>query len=63
MASSHQFVADWSASKFIDWANGIDSIVAELIIKIIDSKNHPEQAYKSCMGIIFREKGQQIQIN
>ena len=56
MASSHQFVADWSASKFIDWANGIDSIVAELIIKIIDSKNHPEQAYKSCMGILSFEK-------
>ena len=56
MASSHQFVADWSASKFIDWASSVDSIVAELIIKIIDSKNHPEQAYKSCMGILSFEK-------
>ena len=28
----------------------------ELIIKIIDRKNHPERAYKSCMGILSFEK-------
>lgn len=45
MASTHQFVADWSASRFLDWASGIDLSVGEFILKIIDSKNHPEQAY------------------
>ena len=65
MASTHQFVADWSASRFLDWASGIDPSVGELILKIIDSKNHPEQAYKSCLGILSFEKkiGKQRLIN
>lgn len=56
LSSTHQFVADWSAARFIDWANGIDSAVGEYIIQIIDSRNHPEQAYKSCLGILNFEK-------
>ena len=65
MASTHQFVADWSASRFLDWASGIDLSVGEFILKIIDSKNHPEQAYKSCLGILSFEKkvGKQRLIN
>ena len=65
LASTHQFVADWSASRFIDWANSIDQAVAEYIIQIIESRNHPEQAYKSCLGILSFEKkvGKQRLIN
>ncbi len=65
MASTHQFIADWSASRFLDWAGGIDPSVGEFIMKIIDSKNHPEQAYKSCLGILSFEKkvGKQRLIN
>lgn len=65
MASTHHFVADWSAARFLDWANKIDPNVGELILKIIDSKNHPEQAYKSCLGILSFEKkvGKQRLIN
>ncbi len=56
LASTHQFVADWSAARFIDWATDIDIAVTEFIIKIIDSRNHPEQAFKSCLGILSYEK-------
>lgn len=65
MASTHQFVADWSAARFLDWANKIDPNVGEIILKIIDSKTHPEQAYKSCLGILSFEKkvGKQRLIN
>lgn len=65
MASTHQFVTQWSVSSFIDWANNIDPCVAEFILKIIDSKNHPEQAYKSCLGVLSFEKkvGKQRLIN
>jgi len=30
--------------------------VGEYILQIIDSRNHPEQAYKSCLGILNFEK-------
>jgi transposase len=56
LASTHQFITDWTAPRFINWANGIDSSVGELIVKVIESKNHPEQAFKTCMGILSFEK-------
>jgi len=65
LASTHQFVAQWSAARFIDWASSIDESVAEYIMQIIESRNHPEQAYKSCLGILSFEKkvGKQRLIN
>lgn len=56
LASSHKFVSDWSASRFIDWATSIDACVGKYIIQIIESRNHPEQAFKSCLGILSFEK-------
>lgn len=52
LASTHQFVSEWSAQKFIDDAKKIHDDVAEYISKVIASKAHPEAAYKSCMGIL-----------
>ena len=58
-------MAQWSASRFIEWGNSIDASVGAYIIKIIESRNHPEQAYKSCLGILSYEKkvGKQRLIN
>jgi transposase len=56
LASTHQFMTQWSASNFIDWGNRIDPVVGEYILKIIESRNHPEQAFKSCLGILSYEK-------
>jgi len=56
LASSHKFVSDWSATRFIDWATSIDTCVGEYIVQIIESRNHPEQAFKSCLGILSFEK-------
>ena len=56
LASTHQFVAEWSATRFIDWASSIDESVGEYILQIIHSRSHPEQAYKSCLGILGFEK-------
>ena len=65
LASTHQFVAQWSSARFIDWASSIDESVGEYIMQIIESRNHPEQAYKSCLGILNFEKkvGKQRLIN
>lgn len=52
LASSHRFVSDWSPEKFISWAEGIGEEVKLYILKILDRKQHPEQAYKSCVGIL-----------
>ena len=52
LASAHQFVAEWTPQKFITWGESIHEDVKLYILKIFDRKRHPEQAYKSCVGIL-----------
>lgn len=56
MASTHKFMMEWTPQRFINWAEKLDESVKELIIQVLDKKQHPEQAYKSCMGILSLEK-------
>lgn len=56
LASSHRFVSDWSADYFLSWAENIHEDVKLYILKIFDRKQHPEQAYKSCVGILSFSK-------
>lgn len=56
MASSHQFVSDWTPEKFLSWADAIHEDVKLYILKILGRKQHPEQAYKSCVGILSFSK-------
>lgn len=52
MPSHHNFVSDWSPEKFINWSANIGVNCQSYIIKILDKKQHPEQSYKSCIGIL-----------
>ena len=56
LPSTHQFVADWNPEKFLAWAAGIHPLVKDYIQAILDSKTYPEQAYRSCVGILSQEK-------
>jgi len=52
MASTHRFVSEWTPERFTSWAGGIHEDVRLYVLKVLDRKQHPEQAYKSCMGIL-----------
>lgn len=52
LATTHRFKADWSPDMFLDWAASIHEDVRLYILKILDRKQHPEQAYKSCLGVL-----------
>ncbi|MBI4929876.1 MAG: hypothetical protein HY841_03875 [Bacteroidetes bacterium] len=52
MASTHRFVSEWSAEKFTSWAASIHPDVKIFIERILEKKHHPEQAYKSCIGVL-----------
>lgn len=56
MASTHKFITEWTPQRFINWGGSIDENVKQLIINILEKKQHPEQAYKSCMGVLSFEK-------
>ena len=52
LASTHRFVSEWTPERFISWSEGIHEDVKLYILKVLDRKQHPEQAYKSCVGIL-----------
>jgi transposase len=53
MAPQHLYVTEWSPTFFIEKAKAIHPIVEFYIRQVIDKKQHPEQAYKSCQGILI----------
>lgn len=56
LPSSHRFVSEWSAEKFISWAGRIDPDVKAYIETLLERKRYPEQAYRACLGILSLEK-------
>jgi len=52
LASNQRSFTDWNLEKFIAEATGIHRDVADYITKVMNEKKHPEQAYKSCSGIL-----------
>jgi transposase len=52
MAARNNFMTDWTPEKFIERATMIGDDVREYIIKILEKRQHPEQSYKSCQGIL-----------
>lgn len=52
LASTHRYLTDWSPEHFISQASEVGQEVAEYICKVLEHKQHPEQAYKSCSGIL-----------
>ena len=49
---SHQEYLEWTPSRIIRWAGENGPHTRELVTKVIESKPHPEQGYRSCLGII-----------
>lgn len=52
MPPEHRFYAEWNPDRFIRWAGKTGEATARLVEKVLAGRTYPEQAYKSCMGII-----------
>jgi len=52
MPAQHRYVTEWSPGFFMEKAKAIDPIVEYYVSQVLAKKQHPEQAYKSCMGIL-----------
>jgi len=48
----HKYVSEWTPQRFLNWAATIAPEVKELIQGILDSRDHPEQAFRTCMGVL-----------
>lgn len=56
MPKAHQAQAEWSPSRLVRWANTIGPQTASLVEAIIAERRHPEQGYRSCLGILRLSK-------
>lgn len=56
LASTHKYLSEWNPERFISWAQSIDPSVKDFITQLMDSKSHPEQAYKACQGVLGYER-------
>ena len=52
MPKSHQEYLSWTPSRIVDVAQKIGSETAALVDEIMTSRQHPEQGYRACLGII-----------
>lgn len=56
MPKSHRAHAEWSPSRLIHWGGTIGPQTAALIAAILESRRHPEQGYRSCLGLLRLSK-------
>jgi transposase len=54
--ASHRAHAEWTPTRLIDWAATIGPHVKALVEAILKDRPHPEQGYRSCLGIIHLAK-------
>jgi transposase len=52
MPKSHQKWAQWTPDRFMRWAAKIGPHTARMIERILNSRPHPQQGFRSCLGIL-----------
>jgi transposase len=52
MPKSHQQHAQWTPSRIVSWAGTVGAETQRLVEAILAARAHPEQGYRSCLGII-----------
>ncbi len=52
MPQNHQFVDGWNPDRLISWAEKKGGSVKEFIQLMLDQREHPQQAFKACLGVL-----------
>ncbi len=52
MPKSHQKHLEWTPSRIIQWAEQIGPATGKLIETILSTRPHPQQGFRSCLGIL-----------
>lgn len=56
MPKAHRDYVDWTPERLIRWATEIGIATAALVTAILEKKLHPQQGFRSCMGIVTLAK-------
>jgi len=52
MPTRHQKHLDWTPGRFLNWAKTIGPETLHLTKQLLEKKAHPEQGYRSCLGLL-----------
>jgi transposase len=52
MPASHRAHAQWAPQRLIDWADAIGAATRAVVTHILETKPHPEQGYRACLGML-----------
>jgi transposase len=55
MPEAHRRYSEWNPERFIRWAESNGSATAEMVRKLLEGRRHPEQGYRSSLGLLRLE--------
>lgn len=56
MPDHHRAHLEWTPNRFLRWAKGIGPESVRLVEGILKTRAHPEQAYRTCLGLMRLER-------
>lgn len=56
MPKAHRKHMEWTPGRFLNWATQIGAAATRLVKHLLECKPHPEQGYRSCLGLLNLSK-------
>lgn len=56
MPESHRRYLEWTPGRIVRWAESAGPQTASLVTAVLESRPHPEQGFRSCLGIMRLSK-------
>lgn len=56
MPARHRAHADWSPSRFMNWASSIGIATEQIVRHQLENRPHPEHGYRSCLGLLSLDR-------
>jgi hypothetical protein len=56
LPKAHRQHLEWTPTRLIDWGASVGPKTGALVSSILESRPHPEQGYRSCLGILRLSK-------
>ena len=56
MPENHRAHATWTPARLLNWGGRIGPNTRQMVQQFIDEKQHPEQAYRACLGLLNLNK-------
>jgi transposase len=56
MPASHRAHHEWTPQRLIHWAGTIGAATQLVVLHILETKSHPEQGYRACLGMLALAK-------